>query len=221
MPKEIGPSLWNFPKIEDMPKNDLVILGADLEPETLIDSYQHGIFPMHVEVEGKTEIGWWSPLKRGVLPLNEIKISKSLKKSMKKFKVTFDQAFVEVMKGCGDDKRPKGWINKEILKAYKDLFDLGFAHSVEVWDEFQNLVGGLYGVEVNGLFAGESMFHRKTDASKTAMVYLVEKLKNAGGERIFDVQWQTPHLKSMGVIEISRSKYLNQLKKVMKTKPAF
>jgi leucyl/phenylalanyl-tRNA--protein transferase len=140
---------------------------------------------------------------------------------MKKYKVTFDQEFVEVMKGCGDDKRPKGWINEEILKAYKDLFDLGFAHSVEVWDSQNNLVGGLYGVEVNGLFAGESMFHRKTDASKTAMVHLVEKLKNAGGERIFDVQWQTPHLKSMGVIEISRSSYLNQLKKVLKTKPAF
>ncbi|MEY3470382.1 MAG: hypothetical protein RLZZ575_842, partial [Actinomycetota bacterium] len=184
-------------------------------------SYKHAIFPMHVEVEGKNEIGWWSPLKRGVLPLDQIKISRSLKKSMKKYQVSFDQEFVEVMKGCGDDKRPKGWINKEILKAYKNLFDLGFAHSVEVWDSQHNLVGGLYGVEVNGLFAGESMFHRKTDASKTAMVYLVEKLKNAGGERIFDVQWQTPHLKSMGVIEISRSSYLNQLKKVLKTKPAF
>lgn len=221
MPKEIGPSLWSFPKLEEMPKDDLVILGADLLPATLIDSYKNGIFPMHVQIEGKKEIGWWSPLKRGVLPLDKIKISKSLKKSMKKFKVTFDEDFVEVMKGCADEKREKGWINKDILKAYKDLFDLGFAHSVEVWDEKGKLVGGLYGVEVNGLFAGESMFHRKTDASKTAMVYLVEKLRDAGGERIFDVQWQTPHLKSMGVIEISRQKYLKELKKVMKTKPAF
>jgi leucyl/phenylalanyl-tRNA--protein transferase len=94
-------------------------------------------------------------------------------------------------------------------------------HSVEVWNKKDELVGGLYGVEVNGLFAGESMFHKQTDASKTAMVYLVNQLKEAGGERIFDVQWQTPHLKSMGVIKISRAKYISLLPEVMNTTPAF
>ena len=221
MPKLLEASVWDFPTLEQMPQDDLVILGADLKPETLIDSYRHGIFPMHIEVANKREIGWWSPQQRGILPLDKINISKSLQKSMKKFRVTFDQAFDQVIDGCGDDKRPQGWINKEIKIAYKKLFELGYVHSVEVWNKKDELVGGLYGVEVNGLFAGESMFHKETDASKTAMVYLVNKLKEAGEERIFDVQWQTPHLKSMGVIKIPRSKYLSLLPEVMKTKPAF
>ena len=221
MPTPLEASVWDFPTLEQMPQDDLVILGADLKPETVIDSYQHGIFPMHIEVANKRQIGWWSPQQRGILPLNKINISKSLQKSMKKFHVSFDQAFDQVIDGCGDDKRPQGWINKEIKIAYKKLFELGYVHSVEVWNKNDELVGGLYGVEVQGLFAGESMFHKETDASKTAMVYLVKKLKDAGGKRLFDVQWQTPHLKSMGVIKIPRKKYLSLLPEVMKTKPAF
>ena len=221
MPTPLDASVWDFPTPEQMPKDDLVTLGADLKPETLIDSYKHGIFPMHLQIENKREIGWWSPQQRGILPLDKINISSSLKKSMKKYFVTFDQDFDAVIEGCGDDKRPKGWINKDIKIAYKKLFDLGYVHSVEVWNKKDELVGGLYGVEVNGLFAGESMFHKQTDASKTAMVYLVNQLKEAGGERIFDVQWQTPHLKSMGVIKISRAKYISLLPEVMNTTPAF
>lgn len=221
MPTPLDASVWDFPTPEQMPKDDLVTLGADLRPETLIDSYKHGIFPMHLQIENKREIGWWSPQQRGILPLNKINISSSLKKSMKKYFVTFDQDFDAVIEGCGDDKRPKGWINKDIKTAYKKLFELGYVHSVEVWNKKDELVGGLYGVEVNGLFAGESMFHKQTDASKTAMVYLVNQLKEAGGERIFDVQWQTPHLKSMGVIKISRAKYISLLPEVMNTTPAF
>lgn len=221
MPTPLEASVWDFPTLEQMPQDDLVILGADLKPETVIDSYQHGIFPMHIEVANRRQIGWWSPQQRGILPLNKINISKSLQKSMKKFHVSFDQAFDQVIDGCGDDKRPQGWINEEIKIAYKKLFELGYVHSVEVWNKNDELVGGLYGVEVQGLFAGESMFHKETDASKTAMVYLVKKLKDAGGKRLFDVQWQTPHLKSMGVIKIPRKKYLSMLPEVMKTKPAF
>ena len=221
MPTPLDASVWDFPTPEQMPKDDLVTLGADLKPETLIDSYKHGIFPMHLQIENKREIGWWSPQQRGILPLDKINISSSLKKSMKKYFVTFDQDFDAVIEGCGDDKRPKGWINKDIKIAYKKLFDLGYVHSVEVWNKKDELVGGLYGVEVNGLFAGESMFHKETDASKTAMVYLVNQLKEAGGERIFDVKWQTPHLKSMGVIKISRAKYISLLPEVMNTTPAF
>ena len=221
MPTPLDASVWDFPTPEQMPKDDLVTLGADLKPETLIDSYKHGIFPMHLQIENKREIGWWSPQQRGILPLNKINISSSLKKSMKKYFVTFDQDFDAVIEGCGDDKRPKGWINKDIKTAYKKLFELGYVHSVEVWNKKDELVGGLYGVEVNGLFAGESMFHKQTDASKTAMVYLVNQLKESGGERIFDVQWQTPHLKSMGVIKISRAKYISLLPEVMNTTPAF
>jgi leucyl/phenylalanyl-tRNA--protein transferase len=221
MPAPLNASVWDFPSASEMPKDDLVVLGADLFPETLIDSYKHGIFPMHVEIDKKMELGWWSPQSRGVLPLNKINISKSLQKSMKKFYVTFDQDFNQVINGCGDDKRPKGWINQEIKSAYQRLFELGYVHSVEVWNKKDQLVGGLYGVEVQGLFAGESMFHLETDASKTAMVALVHKLKEKGGERIFDVQWQTPHLKSMGVVKITRTKYLERLPEVLKTKPAF
>jgi leucyl/phenylalanyl-tRNA--protein transferase len=221
MPTPLDASVWDFPAPEQMPKDDLVTLGADLKPETLIDSYKHGIFPMHIQIENKREIGWWSPQQRGILPLNKINVSSSLKKSMKKYFVTFDQDFDAVIEGCGDDKRPKGWINKDIKTAYKKLFDLGYVHSVEVWNKKDELVGGLYGVEVNGLFAGESMFHKQTDASKTAMVYLVNQLREAGGERIFDVQWQTPHLKSMGVVKISRAKYISLLPEVMNTSPAF
>ena len=221
MPTPLDASVWDFPTPEQMPKDDLVTLGADLKPETLIESYKHGIFPMHLQIENKREIGWWSPQQRGILPLDKINISSSLKKSMKKYFVTFDQDFDAVIEGCGDDKRPKGWINKDIKIAYKKLFDLGYVHSVEVWNKKDELVGGLYGVEVNGLFAGESMFHKETDASKTAMVYLVNQLKEAGGERIFDVQWQTPHLKSMGVIKINRAKYISLLPEVMNTTPAF
>ena len=221
MPTPLNDSVWDFPTPSQMPKDDLVILGADLQPETILDSYKNGIFPMHIEIENKIELGWWSPQFRGVMPLNKINVSNSLKKSMKKFTVTFDQDFDSVIDGCGDDKRPKGWINKEIKKAYRKLFDLGYVHSVEVWNSENQLVGGLYGIEVNGLFAGESMFHKETDASKTAMVYLVNKLKNAGGERTFDVQWQTPHLKSMGVVKMSRAKYIATLPEVMNTQPAF
>jgi leucyl/phenylalanyl-tRNA--protein transferase len=221
MPTPLDASVWDFPAPEQMPKDDLVTLGADLKPETLIDSYKHGIFPMHIQIENKREIGWWSPQQRGILPLNKMNVSSSLKKSMKKYFVTFDQDFDAVIEGCGDDKRPKGWINKDIKTAYKKLFDLGYVHSVEVWNKKDELVGGLYGVEVNGLFAGESMFHKETDASKTAMVYLVNQLREAGGERIFDVQWQTPHLKSMGVVKISRAKYISLLPEVMNTSPAF
>lgn len=221
MPTPLDASVWDFPAPEQMPKDDLVTLGADLKPETLIDSYKHGIFPMHIQIENKREIGWWSPQQRGILPLNKMNVSSSLKKSMKKYFVTFDQDFDAVIEGCGDDKRPKGWINKDIKTAYKKLFDLGYVHSVEVWNKKDELVGGLYGVEVNGLFAGESMFHKQTDASKTAMVYLVNQLREAGGERIFDVQWQTPHLKSMGVVKISRAKYISLLPEVMNTSPAF
>jgi len=226
MPANLSASNWDFPTLNQMPdEEDLVVVGADLKPETLIDSYSHGIFPMHFDtkINNKKQkvLGWWSPDPRGILPIDSIRISHSLKKSMKKFRVTFDQDFISVMHACGDDKRPKGWINSEIKKAYLDLHKLGFAHSVEVWNQNDELVGGLYGVEVNGLFAGESMFHKQTDASKTAMVYLVEKLNQDGKERLFDVQWQTPHLKSMGVKEISRKQYFEKLEKALKLKPIF
>jgi leucyl/phenylalanyl-tRNA--protein transferase len=172
------------------------------------------------ETNGET-LGWWSPDPRGVLPLDALIISKSLEKSAKKFSVTFDEDFMGVMRGC-QAAREDAWITREFLVAYQRLHELGHAHSVEVCDEKEQLVGGLYGVEIGGLFAGESMFHRKRDASKVALVALVKQLSSAGEKnRLLDVQWRTNHLATLGVVAIPRVKYLDLLKAALPTKPAF
>jgi len=138
-----------------------------------------------------------------------------LRRSERRFTVTVDRAFTAVMLGCGDERRPDGWIDAEFVDAYTRLHELGWAHSVEVWtpgaeDDPDGLVGGVYGVAIGGLFAGESMFHRATDASKVALVALVERLR-AGGGVLFDVQWTTPHLASLGVVDLSRADYARRL----------
>ena len=187
-------------------------MGADLEPGTLLAAYRSGVFPMRLEVGGA--LGWWSPDPRGILPLDGMIVHRSLRRSARRFVVTVDVAFTDVMRGCADGRRPGGWIDESFLAAYSRLHELGWAHSVEVWREQPDtgaaLVGGIYGVAIGGLFAGESMFHRAPDASKVALLALVERLR-AGGGVLFDVQWQTPHLASLGVVEISRADYLRRL----------
>jgi leucyl/phenylalanyl-tRNA---protein transferase len=153
-------------------------------------------------------IAWWSPDPRGILPLDGLRVSRSMRRSARRFSVTVDAAFEAVMRGCADPDRPHGWIDESFVAAYVRLHELGFAHSVEVWDEAE-LVGGVYGVAIGALFAGESMFHRRTDASKVAVMALVERLR-AGGATLFDVQWSSPHLASLGVIEVPRRRYLEQ-----------
>ncbi|HEX5532926.1 MAG TPA: leucyl/phenylalanyl-tRNA--protein transferase [Actinomycetales bacterium] len=193
------------------PGEDLVAAGADLEPSTLLAAYATGLFPMGLGRHGKPPIGWWSPDPRGVLPLDHLHVSRSLRRSLRWFDVRFDTAFEQVVAGCADPRRPGRWITPEIAAAYRRLHRLGHAHSIEVFcgDE---LVGGLYGVEVGGLFAGESMFHRVTDASKAAVVALVRVLRSDGDtRRLVDVQWRTPHLATLGVVEIPRSEYLGRL----------
>jgi leucyl/phenylalanyl-tRNA---protein transferase len=157
-------------------------------------------------------IGWWSPDPRGVIPLDAFHVSRSLRRSCRQFDISVDTAFDAVIRGCADPTRPSGWIDDDFIAAYTQLHELGWVHSVEVWtrDAEPELAGGVYGVAIGGLFAGESMFHRRTDASKVALVALVERLR-AGGATLFDVQWLTDHLASLGAREISRLQYLDQL----------
>ncbi|HLF41623.1 MAG TPA: leucyl/phenylalanyl-tRNA--protein transferase, partial [Acidimicrobiia bacterium] len=172
---------------------DLLAVGGDLEPGTLLDAYRHGAFPMPVQ----GLLGWWSPDPRGILPLDGLRVTRSLEKSCRRFELRVDTAFDAVIEACADPRREGGWISDDIRAAYRRLHRLGWAHSVEAWDAEGYLAGGLYGVAIGGLFAGESMFHRARDASKVALVGLVEMLLADGHpDRLLDVQWATDHLVS-------------------------
>jgi leucyl/phenylalanyl-tRNA--protein transferase len=202
------------------PGEEVLGVGADLEPGTLLSAYRRGLFPMPLDPRGP--LGWWSPDPRGVLPLDGLRVTRSLAKSCRRFTTTVDTAFEEVMRACADPRRPSGWITEEFVQAYGALHRLGWAHSVETRTPEGDLVGGLYGVEVGGLFAGESMFSRERDASKVALVALVEVLAAAPGPgRLLDVQWQTDHLASLGVVEVDRLDYLDLLATALALPPAF
>ena len=160
-------------------------------------------------------IAWWSPDPRGVIPLDGLRVTRSVRRSLRRFEIRVDTAFEEVIDTCADPARPGRWISPAVRDAYVRLHELGWAHSVESWSlDDGTLAGGLYGVALGGLFAGESMFHRATDASKVALVALVERMRDDaadGAGRLLDVQWLTPHLESVGAIEVSRIHYLQLL----------
>ncbi len=201
-----------FPSVENAPKDLPLALGGDLNPNTLISAYSQGIFPWYNENE---PILWWSPEPRLVLYLNDLRINKSLKKTIKnnKFEIKFDTNFKKVIKECAKIPRKTQdgtWIQEEIIEAYSELYELGYAHSVESYLNGE-LVGGLYGVSLGKTFFGESMFAKVSDASKVAFVELVEKLKKWEFDFI-DCQVPTEHLKSLGAVEISREKFLKELK---------
>jgi leucyl/phenylalanyl-tRNA--protein transferase len=199
---------WEFPSPELWPNDDdIVAAGADLESDTLLYAYTHGMFPMFVN---KRNLAWWSPVDRGVIPLDGLRITRSMRKSAQKFTCTINQAFTEVMTLCGSMRTDGNWITREFIDAYSDLHDEGHAHSVEVWNEAGELVGGLYGVRINRFFAGESMFHIQTDASKVALMHLVE-LMTLDGMELLDTQWRTEHLETLGCIAIPREEYLQLL----------
>ena len=181
-------------------------VGGDLAPGTLVAAYRRGLFPMPVE---RSQLGWWSPDPRGVIPLDGLHVTKSLHRSLRRYVVRTDTAFTSVMLRCAHPNRPHGWITRPLVDAYTRLHDLGWAHSVEAWQDGV-LVGGLYGVAVGGLFAGESMFHAATDASKVALVHLVALLRRHDFG-LLDVQWMTPHLASLGAVAMSRASYLESL----------
>jgi leucyl/phenylalanyl-tRNA--protein transferase len=166
-------------------------------------------------------MAWFSPDPRGIVPLEDFRPGRSLRRSARRYAVSLDRAFDDVVAGCADPRRPGGWITPEVRAAYVRLHALGWAHSIEVWDADGTLAGGLYGVEIGGLFAAESKFHVRTDASKVALVALVERLREAGGERLLDVQWTTPHLDTLGARDIARPEYLRRLAAALPAPPAF
>jgi leucyl/phenylalanyl-tRNA--protein transferase len=219
MPVEPPPCPWLFPDFTDPAEDDscpddLIGRGADLAPGTLLAAYRAGIFPMP-DVTGEP-MTWWSPCHRGVLPLRSLRVSRSLARASRRMELRVDTAFEEVVAACADPSREGGWINADIAAAYAELHRLGWAHSVETWVDGE-LVGGLYGVAIGGLFAGESMFHRATDASKVALLGLVRLLSDEHRDaRLLDVQWRTPHLASLGVIEMPRSWYVTTLQAALK-----
>lgn len=201
-PRPVGPSHYVF-DARNWPDDDCVAAGADLEPATILAAYEAGAFPMPHD----GELLWWSPTWRGVLEPGALRVTRSLRRSMRSFTITADQDFEAVIDACADPSRPGSWISSPIRSAYVRLHELGWAHSVETRDEDGQLVGGLYGLCLGRLFAGESMFHHRTDASKAALVGLVDLLDD-GADRLIDVQWETPHLASLGVTSWPRKRYL-------------
>jgi len=193
------------------PGEDLVGVGADLAPGTVLEAYARGVFPMGLGNEGAEPLGWWSPDPRGVLRPGDLHFSRSLRRALASFDIRIDTDFAGVVAGCADPARTGRWITPAIAATYTRLHELGWAHSVEVLRDGE-LVGGLYGIAVGGLFAGESMFHRVTDASKAAVVAMHDLVTaDDDPRRLVDVQWRTPHLGSLGVSEVPRDEYLRLL----------
>ena len=226
MPVEPPLSRWELPSPAQMPEGtEIAGVGADLAPGTLLAAYRQGLFPMRLQSRGRIglgPLGWWSPDPRGILPLDGLHVSRSLRRSQRRFEIRVDTAFVDVMRGCADPKRPHGWIDRKFVSAYSELHELGWAHSVETWQIDERgrdaLVGGLYGVAIGGLFAAESKFHRVTDASKVAVVALVDLMRDGGGS-LLDVQWSTPHLASLGAVEVPRREYLELVARAVARAP--
>jgi leucyl/phenylalanyl-tRNA--protein transferase len=217
VPVEPPPSRWQLPDPSSADAEGICGIGADLEPGTLLAAYRSGLFPMRLGRRGP--IAWWSPDPRGVIPLDGMRISRSLRRALPRFDVRVDTAFEEVVRACADPRRPNGWIDDSFIEAYAELHRLGWVHSVEAWQDGV-LAGGLYGVTIGGLFAGESMFHRVTDASKVALVALVHLLRSSGAA-LLDVQWVTPHLASLGAEGINRRQYLMRLQQALDLRVKF
>jgi leucyl/phenylalanyl-tRNA--protein transferase len=200
---------FRFPHAGTADDDGLVAVGGDLKPGTLLLAYSNGIFPWTTH-----PVTWWSPDPRAVIPIGGVHVSRSLRRDMRRaaFTVTFDRDFRRVMEGCAAPRpgREKTWISPQFISAYTRLHALGYAHSVEVW-RGDTLAGGLYGVSIGGFFAGESMFSEERNASKAALVAVEERLRGSGFV-LFDVQMLTPHLASMGAVEIPRTDYLGLLR---------
>lgn len=211
VPVEPPPCRWQFRDPSQADENGVVGVGGDLDPGTLLHAYRSGMFPMPF---GRKRLAWFSPDPRAVIPLDGLHVSRSLRRSAERFHTSRDESFTEVMERCGDPGRSHGWINRAFVEAYTELHRLGWAHSVECRDDSGALVGGLYGVRIGRFFAGESMFHTTRDASKVALVALVEWLDDTGA-KLLDVQWPTPHLESLGAVAIPRDAYLHRLQRAL------
>jgi leucyl/phenylalanyl-tRNA--protein transferase len=202
-----GAPIW-FPDPREADLDGLVAVGADLSPDRILHAYDQGIFPWFDEDVPPL---WWSPDPRAVIPVDRVHVSRRLARRLgrERFRFSWDAAFGEVLRACAADRDEGTWLVPEMIEAYDRLHALGHAHSLEVW-RGDELVGGIYGVQRGGLFAGESMFHRVTDASKAALVACVRSVASRGVV-LFDVQMETPHLISMGARVWSRERYLDEL----------
>ena len=203
---------FQFPHPDLAQSDGLLAIGGDLSSATLISAYSQGIFPWY---DNSTPILWWSPDPRAIMELNNLYISKRLSRTIRqgKFKTTINQNFRGVMEGCAHRPYEGTWITLDVINAYQNLHAMGYAHSVEAWLD-DRLVGGIYGVSIGGLFAGESMFHTETDAGKVALARLVEHLA-AKDYELFDLQILNDHTASLGATEIPRNDYLQRLKKAI------
>ena len=196
----------------------LVALGGDLSPARLLLAYRRGVFPLYGEY---LPVMWWSPDTRAVFELDGLRLTRRLRRTLRsgRFAVTVNRDFAGVIRGCADRPGEGTWITAEMIAAYERLHQLGHAHSIEAWHDGV-LAGGLYGVALGGLFAGESMFYRRTDASKVALVYLVNRLRYSGST-LFDTQFLTDHTARLGAIEIPRKEYLRRLRAALKRNVSF
>lgn len=197
----------------------MIAVGEDFRPGTLLRAYRSGIFPWPHHIDGETVVAWFSPLRRTLLPLDALHWSRSLRRTLRKhpFRITVDRAFRDVMVACGQEREGGTWILPTMVDAYVELHRLGWAHSVEVW-EGDALVGGIYGIAMGCALSAESMFHRRTDASKIAFATLAERLRESGF-RIFDAQVMNPHLASLGCLEVPRHAFLDSLEAAIEREP--
>ena len=202
----------SFPSPDQATEEGLVAICGDLSPERLLLAYRSGIFPWFEE---GLPVLWWSPDPRAVLELDALHISRRLQRTYRRepFHLSINQSFQQVMHGCAEGRQEGTWITESMVDAYTELHRRGFAHSVEAWHGSQ-LVGGIYGVSIGGFFAGESMFHRKRDASKIALIYLVDHLRSRGFS-LFDLQILNDHTARLGAREISRDEYLGRLERTI------
>lgn len=202
-----------FPDPNDFDNEGLIAVGGSLSKEWLLKAYDSGIFPWYSQ--GYPPL-WWSPNPRAILPLDGVHISRSMRRCIKHggFRTTWNADFKAVIHACADRGEDGTWLLPEMLDAYIALHEAGHAHSIEVWHG-DELTGGLYGVQRGSFFAAESMFHRRTDASKIALLYCASNLRSSGVE-LFDVQFLTTHLASLGAVEISRAEYLAKLEHAQK-----
>jgi leucyl/phenylalanyl-tRNA--protein transferase len=208
----------NFPDPRSATREGLVAVGGEMTVRRLLEAYRSGIFPWTVN-----PVTWWSPDPRAVFELNQFHVSKSLAKVIRQgiFKTTADQAFREVMAGCAEagPGRKDTWVTAEFIDAYTRMYEQGHAHSLECWRD-DRLVGGIYGVALGGLFAGESMFHRESNASKVALFYLMQHLRGRNF-LLFDVQMLTPITRQLGAMVISREEYLKRLAEAVRRSCSF
>ena len=192
------------------PGEDLVAIGADMEPGTLLAAARAGLFPMPDDPDRRRpKLAWYSPDPRAIIPLDGLRVTRSLRRSCRRYQVHRDLDFATTVVRCADRRRAGRWIGQPYIDAYGELFGLGWSHSFESYLDGE-LVGGLYGLRIGRFFSGEAMFHDATDASKVALVSLVDWLRSTGAQ-LLDVQWQTDHLESLGAIEVPRTRYLELL----------